>query len=309
MMLPYSVRLVCLCLACFGLVQVFAGLIVSALANRAIALAGRLPARSAAGLLLGIRLLPAGASLVAILVLCLPSYFLLEEDAASEPVSWLCIAAALVGASVLAIGLARGVRALLRSPRVGRPAAIRIAGEECCLVDSAQPMLVLTGVFRARLLLSPPVLRALPANELSVALSHERAHRISRDNLKRLLLRLAPLPLPALDRAWSKYAEWAADDAAVHGDANRSLALASALVRFARLNAPGWPLPLASSLFGEEGGLAARVERLLAAPTPVPADFPRWLPLAAAAGLLAILLHPASLALAHRLLESLITGY
>jgi len=308
MTLPYSVRLVCLCLACFGLVQVVAGSVVSAVAGRAVALAGRLPARSAARLLLGLRLLPAGAGLFAILGLCLPSYFLLEEEAASEPVSWLCVAAALVGGAILTLGVVRAVRALLRSPRLGSPEAIRIEGEECCLVDSTRPVLVLTGVFRSRLLLSPPVLQALSANELSVALGHERAHRTCRDNLKRLLLRLAPLPVPALDRAWAKYAEWAADDAAVKGDANRSLALASALVQFARLNAPNAAFPLASSLLAEERGLATRVERLLAAPAPVPADFPLWLLMAAAAGLFATLLHPASLALVHRLLEAVITG-
>ena len=313
MTLAYSARLICLCLACFGLVQVVTGSVVYGLAQRVIGMASRLPARSAARLLLAVRLLPAGAGLFVILGLCLPSYLWLEEEPASEPVSLLCVAAAATGATILGIGMIRTLRAWIRSPRVSGPDAIRIEGENCCLIDSTQPVLALTGVFHSRMLLSPPVLRALPPKELSLALGHERAHRASRDNLKRVLLRLAPLPVPALDRAWSKFAEWSADDAAVDGDADRCLTLASALVRFAKLSVPERISQLASYLLADEHDLATRVERLLAIPAPAKNNCPRWLRVAltsaVTAFILAVLINPASLAMAHELLESLITGY
>ena len=311
MTLAYFLRLVCLCLACLGMVQVIAGLAVAALANRAISVASRLPAVSAAGLLLALRLLPAGAGLFATLGLCLPSYLWLEEDSAAEPVGWLCLAAATLGASFLAAGLIRAARAVVRSPHIRSTLKIQIDAEDCCVVDSTQPVFALTGVFRSRLLLSSSVLQTLSANELSVALSHEIAHRKSRDNMKRLLLRLTPVPVSALDRAWSKFAEWAADDAAVSGDPDRSLALASALVRFARLTAPGAAYPLGSCLLGtclleHEFDLTTRVERLLAAPVPAPKGSSRILWVVVAAGSIAVLVNPASLAVVHNLLESLI---
>jgi len=185
------------------------------------------------------------------------------------------------------------------------------------VVETPAPCLALAGLLRPRLLVSRDVLDALSPQQLTAALQHERAHRDSRDNLKRLLLLLSPGLLPfgagfgCLDRAWARFTEWAADDRAVAGNPRRSLWLAAALVRVARLQTPP-AIPLASSLLGEPRDLAARVARLLdqaparqlperripAAPVGV------WLLLAA--GWAAVLLHPATLSTAHHLLERLI---
>jgi hypothetical protein len=305
MMLPYFVRLLCLCLACFGLAQLVMGLGVSLLASRAIEAAERRGARAAARLLLAVRLLPAGTGLFLTLGLCLPSYLWLEEETAREPVGWTCLAAAMLGAWVVVMGLVRAGQALLRSPRLDSPPSMALEGVRCCVVASPWPIFALAGVFHERLLLSQGVLEALSPSELAAALGHERAHRAARDNLKRLLLRLTPLPGGALDRAWAKFAEWAADDAAARGDAERSLALASALVRIARLSADRVNFPLASSLLAKEGDLAARVERLLGTPSPGESGPPVWLPIALAAGLLVLAANPASLAVVHNLLEAL----
>ena len=120
-----------------------------------------------------------------------------------------------------------------------------------------------------RLFLARAVLDGLTAGQLSAALLHERAHQKSHDNLKRLLLLLAPDALPwvsltrNLERTWARYAEWAADDGAVAGDSGRSLALAAAVVRVARMSPRTASVPLQSALTENPCQLASRVDRLL----------------------------------------------
>jgi beta-lactamase regulating signal transducer with metallopeptidase domain len=148
-----------------------------------------------------------------------------------------------------------------------RPATL--GGTAAWVLDSGQPFVMLAGLFRPRLAISRPVIDALGAEELDAAVLHERAHASSYDNLKRLLLLMAPRPFPfhpgfrALERAWTRYAEWAADDRAVSGDPRRSVALAEALVRVARLGTIFKANPLFASLLREGDDLTVRVSRLL----------------------------------------------
>jgi hypothetical protein len=106
-------------------------------------------------------------------------------------------------------------------------------------------------------------------------------------------------------RAWARYAEWAADDAAAGGDSRRSLALAAALVRVARMEmAP----PMISPF---DGGvdLSERVERLLRMEPQTgrrPSCAPVFVGWAMAAGALAAVLQPATLVSVHKVLEHLI---
>ena len=107
------------------------------------------------------------------------------------------------------------------------------------------------------------------------ALSHERAHCNSGDNLKRFLILLAPDAVPmwgtfhGLERAWSKFTEWAADDEASAGDPQRALSLASALVRVAKMGSKPRLNYLSCSLVGGDRELSERVDRLLR-PQPKP---------------------------------------
>jgi len=155
------------------------------------------------------------------------------------------------------------------------------------------------------------VRETLTKEQLTVALRHERAHGEAHDNFKRLLILLTPDALPfvrgmgAIERGWSRLAEWAADDRAVRGSRRRSLALASALVRVARMGAAPHAPELATHLLGSPADLAARVERLLEG-REAPALRPRvWPVVAMAVCGTVVAVQPSALALVHEALEAL----
>ena len=94
---------------------------------------------------------------------------------------------------------------------------------------------------------------------------HECAHVTHRDNLKRFLIRACPDALgrgSALDRAWTRAAEEAADARAVGGDPGFALELAQALIHVARL-APGVSTLEVASAFYLGGSIESRVRRLV----------------------------------------------
>ena len=301
MIFPYTLRLLCLSLASFFLVNLAAGLLVRILAPAAIRSAGRMRSRTGARVLFALRLAPAGLAIYAVAGLCVPSYLAMEPESLAEPVGWICLAAAALGLAACGTAVARSVGAALRSRRY--------------LAANGPVRFALAGIVRPRLVASREVVSALPPRELAIALRHERAHWKSRDNLKRLVMLLVPDPLPfcrtlqPLERAWARLAEWAADDAAVAGDQANSVALASALVRVARLgSAQAFP-ELLMSLTSTSEELSARVDRLLLPGTSaLHGASAAWvagvLPLLAA--LLVFPLRPPALSLIHRLLERLI---
>ena len=322
MMAPYLLRLIWLCLAAFFVIHTAVGLVVAAAAPSAVRAAQRMRARRAAGFLLALRLLPAALALLLVAGLCVPSYLLLEEEANAEEVGSLCLAAAILAVCLWSASLARGVRGAALSARyardlerMGSGSTLPGARQTVWVVNSSAPLLALTGVFRPRLVISRLVVEALSNGQLRAALRHEEAHDDSRDNLKRLLMLLSPGLLPGwygfhgLERGWSRFAEWAADDSAVAGDPCVSLSLAAALVRMARMGGVPTPAPLSSSFLADGRDLSARVDRLLRPAVAAPA--PRRAPalaavFALAAAFVAATLHPATLVSAHRLLEHLI---
>jgi hypothetical protein len=305
MTLPYLLRLLCVCLASFFVLHLIFALAVSAAAPLAIRRAERMRAAAGARLLLLLRLLPPGVALVLVGAVCAPSYLWLEPDASAEEVGLIFLAVAVVGAVICAAAIRRALTAAVRSKRYLRNCPR--------LIESEAPVLMLAGVLRPRLVVSRGVVGALAPEQLAVALRHEWAHRISHDNLKRLLLLAVPDVLPrvhglrSIDRAWARMAEWAADDRAVGGSSHRSLALAAALVRVARMGPPAPAPSLATSLMADGCDLAARVDRLLD-PAPCP-EIPRAWVVSGAAFALALsaaALQPATLRAAHRLLELLL---
>jgi len=321
MMAPYLLRLLCLCGAAFFVVHTVVGLLVTAAAPAAVRAGVRMRARRAAGMLLGLRLAPAVAGLAVVAGLCVPSYLMLE-DANVEEIGWPCLVLAVTAAWLWSVAVARSVRAGARSvrhaadwARVGQFEEMRGAREMVCLVDSSTPLLALAGVVHPTLVMSRAVAGALSADQLRAALLHEEAHRSAHDNLKRLLLLVAPGLLPGwngfqvLERGWVRFSEWAADDAAVAGNARASLALAAALVRIARMGGTPAPAPLTATFLADGRDLTARVDRLLGPAVAIPASR-GVVPIAGAAVgallLLAAMGNAGTLQAAHRMLEYLV---
>jgi Zn-dependent protease with chaperone function len=313
MILPYTLRLVCLCLASFFLVHAALALAARCLAPAALRFAERLPAQSAARLLLALRLLPAAVALAAVAGLCVPSYLSLEPEGGAEFAGFTCVAAALFGAAIWTISWARGLRAAIRSHRYIRQC--RRAGS-VWIADGTAPFLGVAGIVRPKLIVSRSVADALDRDQLAAAIRHERAHQSSADNLKRLLLLLAPDALPflrgsaAVERAWFRFAEWAADDRAVSQDAACSLSLAEALVRVARLGASTQASPLMSHFAAASVDISVRVERLLSPTLEAAARKPGWrIALGGAVAALPavglLMAQPATLRSIHSLLERL----
>lgn len=276
MNLSYGLRLVCLCLVSFFVVNAVAGLATAFASRAAVRIAETMRPRSAARFLFLVRMLPFALGAGAVFGLCVPSYLWLEPQAASERIGFVCMAFAILGGLSCAGSIARVARSLAATIRCNR--AWRKAGSETLLpgesskaviVEKGAPLLALVGVFRPRLVVSQAVVHFLSAEQLDLALQHERAHRGSRDNLKRLFLLLAPDPIPflrnssTLERSWAKFSEWAADDEAVCGDAYRALSLAAALLGLARLGAGQTLNCLHTALLPADQDLAARVDRLL----------------------------------------------
>ncbi len=285
MTLPYGLRLLCLCLACLFLIQLLLVLIASALAPVAIRLGERIKPISAARLVLALRLMPFGFGLLVVVGLCVPSYLGLEPHGIAEPVGFWCFAAAGLTVGISAAAFARAVRAIHTSRRyirearrIGRQRCFGEHGTPAFVLDSASPYFSLAGLFRPRLVISSEVLRTLSTQQLKAALRHERAHQLSRDNLKRLLLILTPGIIPfltgceRLERAWARFSEWAADDSATAGDPEQSLSLAEALVRLSRLGAGAASSPLIASLLADSSDLEPRIERLLSKTSRKPAS-------------------------------------
>jgi Zn-dependent protease with chaperone function len=325
MNLPYTVKLLCLCGASFFLIHIGLAAAARLSAGTAVRVAEHMKPHAAARLLFAVRILPLVLTLVAVLAFCIPSYLWLEPQATGEKVGILCVLMALLGAAVWVqgirrmIGVVRGTnRYLSECERHGRK--ITVPGEDspALLLTDKAPVLAVAGIFRPRLLISRRVLRGLSAEQREAALRHEQAHRASSDNLKRLMILLSPDVVPfvatfnGLEHAWSKFTEWAADDAATAGDPERALTLASALVSVARMGSRPRANVLSCSLVGGAQELSQRVDRLLR-PQPKPEkpvkEVVRLLSgvVALAASAAAVItLWPSSLSLVHQALEHLV---
>ena len=325
MNLPYTMRLLCLCCASFFMVHLALAIVARLGAGTALRVAQHVKPRSAARLLFAIRVSPLVLTLLAVLGFCIPSYLWLEPEASGERVGLVCMVMALSGVAIWASALLRvggavrgTVRYLHHCQHHGRKVAVPGETSPALVLSDKSPVLAVAGVFRPQLVISRRVMRGLSSEERAAALRHEQAHRTSGDNLKRFLILLAPDVFPfvrtfgAMERAWSKFTEWAADDQATEGDPQRALSLASALVRVAKMGSKPQLGYLSCSLLGGDQELSQRVDRLLR-PQPKPRKAVReFIPLLTGIGALitsavaVVALWPSSLSMVHQALEQLV---
>jgi uncharacterized membrane protein len=325
MSLSYWVRLVSVCFASFFVVHACASAVVWLTQRWAVRFAERLAARTAARFVLALRFLPFGIALASVLGLCAPSYLRFEENLLAEHVGPICLAMAMLGIVICVAALDRGLHSVTSSIEFARICGatghtVRLRGKpsRMVVIPGTEAFLAQVGILRPLVVISQRLLRELSPDELAAALSHERAHWIARDNLKRLLLAFLPdvLPLwPSLKQLqdnWAKFAERAADDYVLTAGEAPAVSLASALVRLAQIGvahgSEQWA-SVATSPLGGSDDLSGRVDRLLrSGPEPQPRQISALLSATTffAACCLMAVVWPTTLSTVHELLEFLI---
>ena len=224
---------------------------------------------------LGVRLFPAALSIAFVALVFLPSYWKYEPREMLEGFDVSLTALAILGVALLATAAARGVLAWQRASRrtaswlrLARPLPLQSTAMPAYEIDVDAPIMALVGVLRPRLLITRGVLNALTGEELAAGVAHEIGHWRAGDNLMRLAMRAAPDLLcataaaRAVEARWASASEHAADRLAC-GDDRARCALASALVKVARLTPPMTPLAEPISTLVDGGDIASRVRRLL----------------------------------------------
>lgn len=302
----------------FPLVMLAAYGLFNLLLSAAIVLAWRAGLRrhlTDADAVLGVRLLPAMGSATLVLTVVLPAFLLYEPPDAHDHPGPLLMASALFALLVLGDAARRAWRAW-RSTRAwlrGSQALFTqrsAGGTEVAVINVEQPLVGVVGGWRQRIVAARCVAAACDHDEFRQVLAHEAAHMHARDNLKLLVLLALPDALAwlpagrALTEHWRCATELQADESASGPDPRQRVALASALIKVARLSlASGRPrgtsrpsVPL--------GGLEQRVRRLLSPSPTTRRGFPgrRVLTCALLAPLLAVPLY----ASVHRLIEALV---
>jgi Zn-dependent protease with chaperone function len=267
--MDFDVTLPLVLLAAYGL--------FSLLLSAAVAIAWRAGLRrqlTDANAVLSVRLLPAVGSAALVLTVVLPAFLIYEPRHAHDQPGPLLVVSALFSLLVLGDGIRRGLRAwqatraLLRGsePLLTRPAC---GDTDVTVINVREPLVGVVGSWKQRIVAARSVAAACDHEEFHQVLAHEAAHMDARDNLKLLMLLTMPDALAwlttgrALTAHWRAATELEADERASGTDPRKRVALASALIKVARLSlATG--RPRAASRGGTQlNGLEHRVRRLL----------------------------------------------
>jgi Zn-dependent protease with chaperone function len=267
--LRYTLHGAAIALVWFGLINVAVAAVVAVAARDEL----RGETNRSAAFWLTLRLLPSMTAIAFVITLFAPSYWRYEPRAV-EDLDLSLIIGAVAATLLIAVAAVRGWRAWRRAAsrarawlRVARPIEIA-AAIPVYEVPIDAPMMALAGVFRPRLLVTRGVVDALTEEELRAGIAHEIGHLRARDNLKRLAMRAAPDVLvstrtaAAIEARWASAAEHDADRAGAADKATRC-ALASALVKVAKLTPLSTPLGEPISTLVDGGDIASRVHRLL----------------------------------------------
>ena len=211
----------------------------------------RAPKRQSVQLLLAIRLLPAAASSLFVLAVFLPAHWSFEPPDTEESFGVVLAGTATLGLLLILHAGWRAIRAGFAGHRfaeIARRAARQVdpdGVDHQVLELKGLRGISLAGIWQPKIFIGPEALAALTPTELDLAIAHEIAHRRSNDNLKRFAMCCAPdffgwtSVARRLEQQWQAEAECDADAHAVRGDDGRAIALASALVKVARLERVG----------------------------------------------------------------------
>ncbi len=265
-------------LACVVMLGVYAaaGILLSSLISLGWrAGLGHAPSRSHTLLLL--RLLPGAGAALLVFTVMLPAFLVYEPSQESEGAGPLLWALAVFSIITLGDGIRRGWYAWKSARKLMRSFAVvaehRTAEGYCVeIVDSPEPIVAVVGGWRPRIFAAERVLAICSEAEFQQVIAHEVAHLSARDNLKCLWLVACPDPLAwlpmgaALLRRWQIAVEFEADERATGSDPHRRVALASALIKVARLaiGAPGARTVLSLAIAADD--VPGRVRQLLAPP-------------------------------------------
>ena len=301
-----------LALVWFVIINGAATLLVAQAARR---LARQERARPAA-FWLALRLLPSVVSIVLVATVFAPAYWLHEPRDYSEGFQAVLATFALLAFTVVVASISRAIAAWQRASRraanwmsVARPVELAGASMPAFRIETDAPVIALVGVFKPKLFISRRVMATLSEEELAASVAHEDGHRRAFDNLKRLALCAAPDFLATtsiareLEQRWASAAEHAADRrawTASDGEARagRRCALASAIVKVARLMPPAGRVTEPISTLFDGSDIESRVRSLLDAEAAIERHGvrPRRVVLVIAAALAAIALASAGYA-------------
>jgi Zn-dependent protease with chaperone function len=276
-MMSFWMGAAAIALSCFAIVATTTSALVGLSARVLATCAGRYAPASRAALLFWLRVLPATCATVCTLGIALPTYLWFEpRDNSDEAFARTLLVVAVAGGLLLARGAWRAAAAWRATGAVRRnwqARGRRLSGFDAPMpvfaIEESFPTVAVVGFSHPALFIAERVLAECSADEVRAMVLHECAHVTHRDNLKRLLIRACPDALGrgiALDRAWTKAAEEAADARAVSGDPGFALELAQALIHVARL-APGVRTLEAASAFYVGDSIESRVRRLVEPPT------------------------------------------
>lgn len=233
------------------------------------------PAKDCADLLFSLRVSPFVVASLVTLVLAVPSFLLLEPRSVDEPMGLAPVVLGCCGIAVLLAGIWKAAGALVRAwrtvarwsgeARVIGFTATDFGGSVVLRISAASPPLTAAGLLRPSVWLSRAAEFVLTERELETALRHEVVHVRRRDNLRKLVLRLAAFPgMARLESVWREATEMAADDAAV-SNASEALDLAAAVIKLSRLTPMEPAAELTTALVhSPAASVNARVERLMA---------------------------------------------
>jgi Zn-dependent protease with chaperone function len=298
-------------LAALGFVNLFLSVLVALLWRTGLS---RMTITSAD--LFSLRLLPVTGGLLVAVTVVLPAFLAHEPRQQHEAAGPLLVTLSAFALGCVMHAIWRGWRACVTTRTLLKAFAtaerrIVEGGQEVQLVDIPEPHTAVIGVWRPRILASTLVRSICSEDEFRQVVAHETAHIHAHDNLKLFLMLASPDMLAwtalgaTLTDRWRTEAERDADGRATGDDLRKRVALASALIKVARLfNAYEQSRPAATSMAVANDDVSCRV-RLLLTP-PVRRRPSRILHTLAACALLtpfvALPLH----ALVHELVESVV---